>query len=605
MPPQPPQPPQPGYPARPPAPGYGASWPVPAQAPYTPQPPQAPQPPVGQTAPYVAAPGYAPPQPQPYPQAQPGYAPPGAPPSPITPAKPRRRRGVFWLATGLFLIPVLLCATLGAITAYTQPQTLAGVPLLGGQVAGTVYGVNPAARAAGKDEMTTVAGATVACGGASAITDAQGHYSLDQLRGGTYTCTVTSPQYIAVTTTVQLRFDSGYALNFGPAPAQSKSVCKVVAGGQLCGGLTLQRGTISGVVLDSSTQQPVTSAAVTCWDNSQAAQTAATNPLKLTAVVASATGQYTIPNAPAGPYLCVAAQSETPQAVISRPNATSTLDFSVCESSCPGVVYHGGDVMHTFIGYVIFWTPPGYQLDPGGDDAGFRALVQQYLSDVGGTPFYGLLSQYWDTNGPVRNVATFGGAYVDTNPYPHAGTVSDPLDDTDIYTEIEHVSEQQHWPFGPGIGYAMVTANGVQTCATYEQHRSCSFPLPDDGGFCAYHSSTPYSRTGSTQDYMPYMLVANVSGCDSLPTYGEAPAPFNAPLADAIINSMSHEQFEMVSDPTGESWYDDSDYSEIGDKCETTFGAPAADGSDVQLGHGHGYALQEEWSAATGSCAYG
>ena len=250
---------------------------------------------------------------------------------------------------------------------------------------------------------------------------------------------------------------------------------------------------------------------------------------------------------------------------------------------------------------MIFWTPPGTRLDPSGSDSRFRSLVAQYLKDAGGTPFYGLLDQYWDAAGPVRNVVRLGGTYVDTRPYPHAGTRADPLTDGNIYTEIEHVSESQHWPVTPGVGFALVTAYGVETCATYEGHRSCSFPLSNDTGFCAYHSSTSYSRTDSTASYLPYMLVADVEGCDSLPTYGEGPAPYGAPVVDAVINSLSHEQFEMVSDPTGEGWYDNSDNSEIGDKCETSFGYPARDGATVRLANGHGYVLQREWSAASGS----
>ena len=155
------------------------------------------------------------------------------------------------------------------------------------------------------------------------------------------------------------------------------------------------------------------------------------------------------------------------------------------------------------------------------------------------------------------------------------------------------------------MGFALITAYGIQTCATYEGHRSCSFPLSNDSGFCAYHSSTSYSNPDSTASYLPYMLIADVPGCDYLPTFDLAPAPYGAPLADAVINSLSHEQFEMVTDPAGDGWYDDSDYSEIGDKCESSFGYPASDGSTVQLANGHGYALQREWSAAAGACSYG
>ena len=49
--------------------------------------------------------------------------------------------------------------------------------------------------------------------------------------------------------------------------------------------------------------------------------------------------------------------------------------------------------------------------------------MEQYINDVGGTSFYNVLSQYYDDQGgPVRNVVTLGGSYVDTENYPRAGT---------------------------------------------------------------------------------------------------------------------------------------------------------------------------------------
>lgn len=511
------------------------------------------------------------------------------------------------MVLGLFLTPLVACAALIGATAIAQPQLLArDFSVFSTRVTGTVYGEDAAQREAGRDVMAIVAGATVACGDSHAVTDAQGQYTLSLLRGRDYVCSLAAPKYATATASIHPQLNSSYTLDFGsPSAKTAGAACAPVASGQRCGALALQPGSISGVAVDSATHQPINSASVDCWDDSLAARTSQNNPAHYSAV-AGAQGQYIVTNAPAGPYVCVAAQSGTSQPVVVRPGAGATLDFSVCQRHCRGVAYHHGDVMHTFTAYVIFWTPAGTRLDPSGSDARFRSLVAQYLKDVGGTRFYGLLTQYWDIAGPIRNIASLGGTYVDTQPYPHAGTKADPLSDKDITAEIERVSEAQHWPLTPGVGYALITAHGVQSCATYLGHRSCSFPLPTDNGFCAYHSSSSsYHRSGATADYMPYMYIADVSGCDFVPTFGEAPAPYGAPLADAIINSLSHEQFEMVSDPGGQGWYGSGGDSEIADRCETSFGPPASDGSTVRLANGHGYAIQREWSNATNSCTYG
>lgn len=545
--------------------------------------------------------GYSPPSYTPPPHIPPFYTPPA-----FAPARPpRRRSGLTWLILGLFLTPVVACAALLAATAIAQPQLLARRgSIFAVSVTGAVYGEDASQREAGRESLAPVAGATVSCGDARAVTDAQGHYSLSQLRGRAYSCSLSAPRYISTTASIRPQLSGAYTLDFGAPGSTAGGACAPTPAGQRCGALALQPGSISGVAMDSDTHQPISAALVTCWDDSLAARVSQKNPAQYSAI-AGPTGRYVVNNAPVGPYVCVAAQSGTPQSVVVLPGASASLDFSVCQSHCSGVSYHRGSVMHTFTGYVIFWTPPGARLDPGGDDARFRALVAQYLTDAGGSAFYGLLTQYWDRAGPARNVARLGDTYVDTQPYPHAGTRASPLTSQDISSEIERVVESRKWPVTPDTGFALFTAYGVETCATYQGQRSCSFPQHADTGFCAFHSSTTYARPGAATSSLLYMLIADVPLCAYLPTYGESPAPYGAPVADAAINSLSHEQFEMVSDPTGTGWYDSGDDSEIGDKCETSFGFPAADGSTVQLANGHGYVLQREWSVAGGACSYG
>jgi hypothetical protein len=76
--------------------------------------------------------------------------------------------------------------------------------------------------------------------------------------------------------------------------------------------------------------------------------------------------------------------------------------------------------------------------------------------------------------------------------------------------------------------------------------------------------------------------------------------------ADATISMSSHELFDAATDPLvgpeGVAWYDfdcadGTKCGEIADKCEYTYGALAADGSNVTL-NGHPYIVQREWSNA-------
>lgn len=524
----------------------------------------------------------------------------------------RRRGGLVWLVVGLFMTPVIALAALIGAAAIAQPQLLARQPgVFSVRVSGTVYGENPAQREAGREVMAPIAGATINCGDASATTDARGHYSLNELRGRDYTCAATAAQYTATAATIHPQFAASYALDFGaPSASGAGGTCAALSTGLRCGALALAPGSISGVVVDSATHQPINSARVTCWDDSLAARTALKNPASFTSV-ADAHGQYTIQSAPVGPYACVAGDTQTTQAVVARPGAVATLDLALCQSHCHGVTFHKGDVLHSVTVYALYWSPPGTRLDPHGSDSRFHSLVAQFINDLSGTRFYGLLGQYWDFDGPVRNVARFGGAYVDTHPYPHAGTQADPLSDDDLFKEIARANQTAHWPLASGTSaVAIFTPYGVETCNGFGQQRSCSFPLANNSGFCAYHSFSNYggypvdTSAGGSFD-LPYMLISSVPGCDSLPTFGEAPAPYGAPVVDAAINALSHELFETVSDPTLQAWYDGGHDGEIADICEESFGVPARDGSTVRLAHGHGYVLQREWSQASGACSYG
>lgn len=97
------------------------------------------------------------------------------------------------------------------------------------------------------------------------------------------------------------------------------------------------------------------------------------------------------------------------------------------------LVYHGGPVMRSPVNYAIFWQPPGSTPFPSGYEAG----IQRFFQDVGGTPFYNIVTQYGDSSGqPVPNAVSFGGSWTDTNAFPNAGTLADPLTDGDIQQAV-------------------------------------------------------------------------------------------------------------------------------------------------------------------------
>ena len=600
----------PHHPQQPRDPAY-APYPPPSgpyqpYPPYPPQEPRQPQQPAGYP-PYSPYPSY-PRQPAPTQPYQPYAEPFALPPTPPQRPPVRRRPNVLARLVVSLLVSLLIgCVALTGLSLALEPQSVAQlIPIAATQVTGTIDGENLAQRVAGYETPTPLAHATITCGAAHATADAQGHFALRLLRGRSYTCDVSAPLYMPTRLKLSPRLASAYQLDLGPAitSATASADCVVSAKGETCPALKLLGGSLTGQVTNLHTYAPLARAQVLCWDNSVAAQASADRPASY-ATNANANGYYTLANTPPGPYLCVANQQGAPRPTALKPGMKTTLNFAECDARCGGVTYHAGPVMHTFRAYIIFWAPAGVSFEPDGSSARFKSLIRQYFTDVGGSSFYGLLTQYWDVQGPVRNNVSLGGVYVDTHAYPHAGTRADPLTDSDIITEISLARERLGWKVTPGAAFIMVTGYNVEECAKFSNGTACSFSNGAGDGFCAYHSFTPNYGGEGAPDFAPYIYAVNNANCAYLPTFDNGAAPYGDQVADAVINLLSHEQFETVTDPETGGWYSgDPSGGEIADKCETSFGPVNADGSTVTLSHGHSYALQREYSNRLGACSY-
>jgi hypothetical protein len=272
--------------------------------------------------------------------------------------------------------------------------------------------------------------------------------------------------------------------------------------------------------------------------------------------------------------------------------ALSASDVSLHQSPCtPPLCW----VMRTNTTYTIYWVPSGFSVQ-----AGYESSVDRYLTDVATdsgeqTNVYSVATQYYDSTGFITYQSTFGGSYVDTNPFPTSGCNDsyqghqDPLCLTDqqLQGEIQKVITAKGWPDGPNSLFLILMPQGVGSCFD-----STAPPLGDctTNAFCAYHSGF----AGANQQPILYAVEpydAAIAGCHS------GPSP-NGDDADATINTISHEQNEAITDPWGDAWLDSSG-EEIADICAWNYGSPlgaTANGQYNQLINGHPYALQQEYS---------
>lgn len=261
--------------------------------------------------------------------------------------------------------------------------------------------------------------------------------------------------------------------------------------------------------------------------------------------------------------------------------------------------YHGGPVMQAGNRtYLIFWSDGSYTFD-----STYISTIERYFNDVASaanstTNVYYSDTQYTDAQGAsITDKSTYGGAYLDQNPYPKSGCRDKAtkicLSDAQLQTEIQAAMSENGWTAIDSNGvqslFFIFTPQGVGSCAG----SSCAYT-----NYCAYHSWIGSGSDAILYANQPYAAQGwKIYTCDS----GQHP---NGTDADATLNVVSHEHNEAITDEQGNAWYDGSG-AENGDKCAWNFGT-AIDttqyGSYNQVINNHPYYLQQEWSNASPGC---
>jgi outer membrane protein assembly factor BamB len=270
-------------------------------------------------------------------------------------------------------------------------------------------------------------------------------------------------------------------------------------------------------------------------------------------------------------------------------------------SQSDALLYNGGPVMQSgSVNYAIFWEPPTLQDgESTGVSATYNSLLERYFSDSGGSSLYGTATQYYDAfTGHIVNNSSFGGAWVDTAPYPasdctDSATPGGCLTDAQIEAEVTQAMSVNGWTGGMNHMFFVFTSDGEGSCFD-SSNNACSFTY-----YCAYHSVFSDNNNNPViYANMPY-TGTNLSAC------GVSTSPNNDFDADSTINVTSHEQMEAVTDPLLNAWYD-SQGNEIGDKCAWNFGDVSLDnGQANEQWNQHYYITQQEWSNALNGCTQG
>ena len=279
--------------------------------------------------------------------------------------------------------------------------------------------------------------------------------------------------------------------------------------------------------------------------------------------------------------------------------------------------YNGGPLMPSNTDYMVLWSPGGLSAYPAGYVSGLKTFFRDLAHDSGGHQNVDSVSaQYQDLTGAFAQYkTTFGGALLDTNPYPPTecpvggtgvtGKVTACLTDPQIQTELENFVPSHHLKTDLSHEYFLLTPPHVETCFSNDRTQhfgGCSAGEPlRIAAFCAYHQNT----SGS-----PMLIYANdpFDATNRLCQDGNNPT---GSIAGGQINGgLSHEQNESVTDPLpNDAWTNGAGANqgqEVGDQCGGQYGTPlgiAPNGAKYnQVINGHFYWFQEEWSNQGHTC---
>ncbi len=295
--------------------------------------------------------------------------------------------------------------------------------------------------------------------------------------------------------------------------------------------------------------------------------------------------------------------------------ASQTTLMDPLDGTPQGVVYHGGPVLHGVTTYAIFWDPAG------AFSSSEESLVSGFLANAahdsgGNANVFSVAAQYTDAAGAARYAQTYGGSFVDTDPYPASADCSEttPSASTCLYdsqgaAEIASFAASHNLPVGMNSLYVLLTPASVVTCI--DGGDQCS-----DNAYCSVHS---YASDGSsTLLYIeiPFTLLGPAGDPKSCQDDGNSAlqAPNgNGGYADVALKSLSHEMLETISDPLLNAWYD-ADGNEVADLCNGMTWNPGSflplEGGNAAAGtlwnqtiNGAHYYLQGAWSNQTNSCA--
>jgi hypothetical protein len=237
-------------------------------------------------------------------------------------------------------------------------------------------------------------------------------------------------------------------------------------------------------------------------------------------------------------------------------------DMPLQQGTTPSVTYHGGAVMTAPKKAYLIWY--GSWASGAGTT---RALVEEFVQNIGGSPYFRINSTYTDANNtPVSQAVSYGGSV------QRGLTKGSSLSDNDIANIVEDEIDAGTWTADPNGVYFVITAPGVTQSGS-----SGSFCTD----YCGWHTYEGYAGIS-----MKYAFIGAGSACTSGCEWSGTTPNGNAE-ADTMVSTIAHELEEATTDPELDAWYGiiNSKQEENADRCAWTTGTTytAANGGAANM----------------------
>jgi len=242
-----------------------------------------------------------------------------------------------------------------------------------------------------------------------------------------------------------------------------------------------------------------------------------------------------------------------------------------------GISYHGGPVIEGTTNVYYIWYGNWAQ------DPNANAILTNFASNIGGSPYFNINTTYGDNNANVTNSVHYAGSSSDS------GSLGTSLSDNSIWTIVTNAIGSGKLPLDGNGVYFVLTAPGVAETSGFLTQ------------YCGWHTYGTYNGTN-----VKFSFVGDAAG----PSLGSCAiqtgsSPNGDPAADAMASVIAHELEEAVTDPLLDAWYD-SNGEESADKCAWTFGTTySANNSQANMLLGsRNFLIQQQWLNANGGlCA--